>query len=192
LGRSSNRIYSKNKKIELWEICNKEVHGVSNEEIEGIRKERVSKEIQGYFNFKDDVLLCDTDLFPENPDEFIKKKTSKELQEWISINKRWIYKSINRKENGDLGSTQILRWLQSNPKNDEKKIKRAKENRRRQVNIKEARRIAKRDKEKKQRKENKQPKEQHPKNKLIAHNFTTTPKKLTNKQKIERALAALN
>merc|ERR1712078_846342 len=81
--------------------------------------------------------------------------------------------------------TQILSWLQSNPNNDEKKIKRAKENRRRQVNIEEARRIAKRDKEKKQ------PKEQHPKNKLTAHNFTTTPKTLTNKQKIERALAAI-
>merc|ERR1712078_529695 len=87
--------------------------------------------------------------------------------------------------------TQILSWLQSNPNNDEKKIKRAKENRRRQVNIEEARRIAKRDKEKKQRKENKQPKEQHPKNKLTAHNFTTTPRKLTNKPKIERALAAI-
>ena len=41
--------------IELWEIRNKEVHGVTDEEVEKIKKDRMIEEIQSYFDFKNEV-----------------------------------------------------------------------------------------------------------------------------------------
>lgn len=119
--------------IELWGIRNKEVHGNDDKEIEEIKKRRVVEELQQYFSLQPKCLPCDRSLFPEDTNNFIKNNNSKTLSDWILSNKGWIVASIKRLKDGDLGSYPIMNWIGTAETNDNEKLKKVRENRRKQI-----------------------------------------------------------
>ena len=125
--------------IELWRIRNKEVHGNDDKEIEEIKKRRVVQELQQYFALKSQCRICERSLFPEDTTTFIKKNNSKTLSDWILSNKGWIAASIKRLKDGDIGSHPIINWIGTAESNDNEKLKRVRENRRKQILIEQER-----------------------------------------------------
>ena len=127
------------KMIDLWAICNKEIHGDDKAEVEEIRKQRVVDELRQYFALRQKCCAADRALFPDDTNTFIKKNNSREISDWILGNKGWIAASIQRKEKGDLGSIPIIDWIFTKKTNTKEQLQKVRENRRRQVIIEQER-----------------------------------------------------
>ena len=161
------------KMIDLWEIRNKEIHGNDEKEIEVIRKQRMTDEINQYFALRQKCCVVDRSLFPDDTNAFIEKNNSRSLSDWILGNKGWITASIQRKKDGDLGSCPILPWIATKKTNDKAKIKKVRENRRRRIIIEEERADKKKAERKRKREAKKlkfDPKSKEP---TVKHHFTT-------------------
>ena len=162
--------------IELWGIRNKEVHGNDDKEIEEIKKRRVVEELQQCFSLRPKCLPCDRSLFPEDTNKFIKNNNSKTLSDWIRSNKGWIAASIKRLKDGDLGSYPIMDWIGTAETNDNEKLKRVRENRRKQILLEQEREENRKAARKKKRREKKLRLNSNSKDKPITKHYKVVQK----------------
>ena len=82
--------------ITLWEQRNKDIHGDTDENKNRILKEKLKTEFLNLNSLQDQCRPRDRFLFRDDPEEFIKRSTAKQVATYITTSKRAIINSYNR------------------------------------------------------------------------------------------------
>ena len=72
--------------VNLWTIRNNEVHGTTDAEFEEIQKQKIIKELQQYFDLRNDCCASDRQLFPDDFEKFTSTTSSSGTKDWITTN----------------------------------------------------------------------------------------------------------
>ena len=98
--------------ISLWEQRNKDVHGDTSEDKDRILKEKLSTEFLRLNSLQHECRPRDQFLFHDNPKEFLKRSTTKQIATYITSSKRAITNSYKQwKKHTDAGVTSVIGWL---------------------------------------------------------------------------------
>ena len=81
--------------ISLWEQRNKDIHGDTNEDKDRILKEKLSAEFLRLNSLQHECRPRDQFLFRDNPKEFLKRSTTKQIATYITTSRRTITNSYN-------------------------------------------------------------------------------------------------
>ena len=106
--------------ISLWEQRNKDVHGDNNEDKDRILKEKLSAEFTRLNSLQHECRPRDQFLFRDDPNEFLKRSTTKQIATYITTSRRAIINSYNQwKKHTDAGVSSVIGWLTNdNPGNE--------------------------------------------------------------------------
>ena len=106
--------------IILWEQRNKTVYGETTVDKDRIRKEMLSAEFQTLNSLQDKCRPSDAFLFRDDPEDFLKRSTVKQIATYITSSKRAINNSYNKwKKQTDSGVRSVIGWLSANDSTNE-------------------------------------------------------------------------
>ena len=106
--------------ISLWKQRNKNNHGDTNEDKDRIFKEKLSAEFSRLNSIQHECRPRDHFLFRDNPKEFLKRSTTKQIATYITTSKRVITNSyIQWKNHTDTGVISVIGWLTNDDPDNE-------------------------------------------------------------------------
>ena len=79
--------------IILWEQRNKDIHGDADENKDRILKEKLQSKFLSLNSLQDQCRPRDQFLFRDDPEEFLKRSTAKQVATYITTSKRAIINS---------------------------------------------------------------------------------------------------
>ena len=82
--------------IILWEQRNKDIHGDTDENKDRILKEKLKSEFLSLNLLQDQCRPRDQFLFQDDPEEFLKCSTAKQVATYITTSKHAIINSYNK------------------------------------------------------------------------------------------------
>ena len=106
--------------IILWEQQNKDIHGDTDENKDRILKEKLKSEFLSLNSLQDQCRPRDQFLFQDDPEEFLKRSTAKQVATYITTSKRAIINSYNKwKQHTAAGVRSVIGWLVADDPNNE-------------------------------------------------------------------------
>ena len=104
----------------FWEQRNKDIHGDTDENKDRILKEKLKSEFLSLNSLQDQCRPRDQFLFQDDPEEFLKRSTAKQVATYITTSKRAIINSYNKwKQHTAAGVRSVIGWLVVDDPNNE-------------------------------------------------------------------------